>query len=144
MENKFEFSIKGIEIVNSIIKAPSEGGTLSTFNFDIQFRTIPNMQENVLTVFADVVIKDLEKDVQVGQFSAVFHYTVIDLGKVLVKTDGKYLDVPESLSKTLLGISASTLRGLMFGAFKGTFLHNAILPVIDIMAVQPQLIPLPN
>jgi len=144
MENKFEFSIKGIEIVNSIIKAPSEGGTVTTFNFDMQFRTIPNMQENVLTVFADVVIKDLEKGVQVGQFSAVFHYTVLDLGKVLVKTDGKYLDVPEPLSKTLLGISVSTLRGLMFGAFKGTFLHNAILPVIDIMAVQPQLIPLPN
>lgn len=144
MENKFEFSIKGIEIVNSIIQSPPIGGTAVTFNFDIQFRVIPNVQENVLTVFADVVIKDLEKDVQVGQFSAVFHFTVLDLGKHLVKTDGKYLDVPDPLAKTLLGISVSTLRGLMFGAFKGTFLHNAILPVIDIMAAKPQLIPLPN
>ena len=144
MENKFEFSIKGIEIVNSMIKAPPEGGTALTFNFDMQFRTIPNMQENVLTVFADVVIKDLEKEVQVGQYSAVFHYSVLDLGKLLVKTDGKFLDVPDPLAKTLLGISVSTLRGLMFGAFKGTFLHNAILPVIDIMAVQPQLMPMPN
>jgi len=144
MENKFEFSIKGIEIVNSMIKAPPEGGTALTFNFDMQFRTIPNMQENVLTVFADVVIKDLEKEVQVGQYSAVFHYSVLDLSKLLVKTDGKYLDMPDPLAKTLLGISVSTLRGLMFGAFKGTFLHNAILPVIDIMAVQPQLMPMQN
>ncbi len=144
MENKFEFSIKGIEIVNSMIKAPPEGGTALTFNFDMQFRTIPNAQENVMTVFSDVVIKDLESKVQVGQYSAVFHYSVIDLGKLLVKVDRKNPDLPEPLLRTLLGISASTLRGLMFGAFKGTFLHNAILPVLDIMALQPELMPMPN
>jgi len=48
------------------------------------------------------------------------------------------------LVTTLLGISASTLRGLMFGAFKGTFLQGAILPVIDIMALQPELMPSSN
>jgi formate-dependent nitrite reductase membrane component NrfD len=42
---------------------------------------------------------------------------------------------------TLLGISVSTLRGLMYGAFKGTFLNNALLPLVDIAQIQPERAP---
>ena len=41
------------------------------------------------------------------------------------------VNLPEILSNSLNSITLSTVRGLMFSGFKGTFLHNAILPVID-------------
>lgn len=144
MENKIAFGIKGIEIVNSIIQAPPEGGVLSNFNFELHFRTIVNPKEGVLSVFSDAVVKDLDRNLQIGQYSVLFHYAVTDLEKVLILAEGNQYEIPQPLVTTLLGISASTLRGLMFGAFKGTFLHNAILPVIDIMALQPELMTSPN
>ncbi len=144
MENKISFSIKGIEIVNSAIMAPAGVGAVYNFNFELKFRTIINQKEGVLSVFSDAVIKDLSINTQVGQYSALFHYAVSDLENVLIKNGQNPSEIPQPLLNALLGISASTLRGMMFEAFKGTFLHDAILPVVDIMALQPELMPTPN
>jgi hypothetical protein len=39
--------------------------------------------------------------------------------------------LPSGIIDLLNSVSVSTVRGMMFSAFKGTFLHNAVLPVID-------------
>ena len=137
MDNNIAFGLKGIEIINSVIKAPPESREISTFNFDIQFKSIPNLKDNVVNILMDVIVK--EKADQLGQFSAVFHYEVDDLEKLMTGRERNQVEIPQPLLTTLLGISASTLRGLMFASFKGTFLHNAILPLIDIATLQPEL-----
>ena len=137
MDNNIAFGLKGIEIINSVIKAPPESREISTFNFDIQFKSIPNFKDNVVNILMDVIVK--EKADQLGQFSAVFHYEVDDLEKLMTGRERNQVEIPQPLLTTLLGISASTLRGLMFASFKGTFLHNAILPLIDIATLQPEL-----
>lgn len=144
MEKNISFRIKGIEIVNTAINAPAEGGIVTTFAFDMQFRAATDPQKNIITVFSDVLIREEERNLQVGRFSSLFHYEVEELEKLIKAKDLNQVEVPKDLISTLLGISASTLRGLMFGAFKGTFLHNAILPAVDIGAIQPSLVPLPN
>lgn len=141
MENNIAFGLKGIEIINSIIKTPEEPRQISVFGFDIQFKTNTNLKENVVSVFVDVKVKDQEKLDQLGQFSALFHYGVDDLEKNVNAKELSHVEIPQHLLSTLLGISTSTLRGLMFGAFKGTFMHPAILPIIDIGALQLELTP---
>lgn len=141
MENNIAFGLKGIEIINSIIKTPEEPRQLSVFGFDIQFKTNANLKENVVSVFVDVKIKDQEKSDQLGQFSALFHFGVEDLEKNVSGKELNHVEITQPILSTLLGISTSTLRGLMFGAYKGTFLHNAILPIIDIGALQLELTP---
>ncbi len=141
MENNITFGLKGIEIVNSIIKTPEDPRQLSVFAFDIQFKTNASLKENVVSVFVDVKVKDHEKSDQIGQFSALFHYGVDDLEKNINGKELNHVEIPQPLLSTLLGISTSTLRGLMFGAFKGTFMHNAILPIIDISGLQVELTP---
>lgn len=39
--------------------------------------------------------------------------------------------LPEPLILTLNSISISTLRGIIYSEFRGTFLQNATLPIID-------------
>ena len=143
MENNFAFGLKGIEIVNSIIQAPTEPRQLTTFGFDIQFRVTPNPKENVVVIFVDIKVKDQEQKDQLGQFSALFYFGVDDLEKNISMGELNQAEIPQPLFSTLVGISASTIRGLMFSAFKGTFLHNAILPLVDIGNLQPELA-LPN
>ena len=137
MDNNVAFGLKGIEIINSVIKAPKESREISTFNFDIQFKSIANLKENIVSIVMDVIVKDTGD--QMGQFSAVFNYGVDDLEKLATVREINQVEVPQPLLTTLLGISASTMRGLMFASFKGTFLHSAILPLIDIAALQPEL-----
>ena len=46
-------------------------------------------------------------------------------------TDNKQFDFPNDFISTVNSISISTARGIMFSQLKGTFLHNAILPILD-------------
>ena len=40
-------------------------------------------------------------------------------------------ELPTDIIVTINSISISTIRGIMFSTFKGTYLHNAFLPIID-------------
>lgn len=142
MDKNFSFGLRGIEIINFVIKSPAERRNLTGFTFDMRFRTDANIKESIVGVFVDVLIKDQEINDQVGQYSAVFHFNVDDLDKIVLGNELNQVEIPQPLLSTLFGISTSTLRGLMFSAFKGTFLHGAILPLIDIGALQPELTPL--
>lgn len=144
MDKNISFGMKGIEIINSVIKTPAERREFPVFAFDIQFKTNANPKDNVVTIYADVIIREHEKADQLGQFSALFHFGVDDLGKLAINRELNQVEIPQALISTFIGISASTLRGLMFGAFKGTFLHGAILPLVDIAALQPELAPISN
>jgi hypothetical protein len=46
------------------------------------------------------------------------------------------LNVPQGLTELLAVQAIATMRGIMFSTFKGTFLHNAVLPLIDTRAQQ--------
>lgn len=41
------------------------------------------------------------------------------------------MNLPDDLIISLNSISLSTCRGVMFTLFRGTFLHNAVLPIVD-------------
>jgi hypothetical protein len=48
-----------------------------------------------------------------------------------VDTKGNTLHFPDDFTISINSIAYSTTRGIMFAQFRGTFLHGAILPVID-------------
>jgi len=101
---------------------------------------VPNLEDNTVTVLAEAVLRDFKKQDQIGQFSALFQFGVDDLSHVVIGNAPNQIEIPAPLLRSLLSISVSTLRGLMFGAFKGTYLHGAILPLIDVGALQHELV----
>lgn len=44
---------------------------------------------------------------------------------------GDDVDFPDQFLVSMVSISISTLRGIMYSQFRGTFLNNTILPIID-------------
>ncbi len=135
METTLSFRIKGIEIIDFAMTAPTETVQVSQFNFDMQFRSLVNATEQMTTIFAEIVIKS-EQNVQLGRYSAAFRFTIDEIDKILAD---KGAEIPQPLLSLLLGISVSTLRGLMFASFRGTFLHNAILPLVNMDALQTSM-----
>ena len=49
---------------------------------------------------------------------------------VISTTPNGELELALNVRERLLQYSSSTTRGVMFSTFKGTFLHNAILPLL--------------
>jgi hypothetical protein len=52
-------------------------------------------------------------------------------------SDGKLI-IPNDFILLLNTVTIGTARGMMFSEFRGTFLHDAILPVIDPSQLQPK------
>jgi hypothetical protein len=53
-------------------------------------------------------------------------------------TSENLAEINEAFAETLNSISISTTRGVMFSELKGTILHHAFLPIIDVKALQKQ------
>jgi hypothetical protein len=133
MNNDIAFSLKGIEIIKQNLNPPEQPLTLEVFNFELQFRSAVNPPENTITLVADVKIADASSGICLGEYAAGFHFSIEALAlHTSVHAPSGSVQLPEPLLRTLMGISASTLRGLMFATFKGTFLNHAVLPVIDV------------
>ena len=64
-----------------------------------------------------------------GKYSASYSFRVKELKKFM--TEDKKFNLSDSFILTINSVAISTTRGLMFSSFKGTFLHEAILPLID-------------
>jgi hypothetical protein len=144
MGNGIAVNIKDIEIVNAVLKAPKAPRELRGFGFDMQFKTTILVPENLVVISTDVTIKDNDTGDNLGQFSAAFYFSVENLQAHVSYGDRKNPELPPELFNTLLGVSVSTMRGLMYGTFKGTFLDNALLPLVDLAKIQPEPALLPN
>lgn len=55
-----------------------------------------------------------------------------------IKNIAEINKLPKKAFDTLNDIAISTVRGLMFSSFRGTFLHNAILPIVDSTLITAQ------
>lgn len=129
--NEFEFRLSGMEILQSEIvelKTKMEGSI--NFQFDIKIEMKVNLEEKNIFIAPYVKIRIDNNPEYVGKLkiALAFTFTTFDL---YFGDNSKENQLPKSIQDTLNNISISTLRGVMFNHFKGTFLHNAILPIVD-------------
>jgi len=131
VEKKISFQIKAIELVDfklNQLKNPLPEQT--TFHFNINLEQAVNDDNKVVIVVAAVEILNEDKTAQLASIKGSCIFEVINFDEFMVEGT-KLVSFPDSAVITLNSITLSTVRGLMFGQFKGTHLHNAILPIID-------------
>lgn len=126
--DKVEFQIQGIELIQSSFKLSEQRGANDVFRFNINLEHLFNGDKDVLIVKTEINILDDSSTEVVGNIKTQVAFNIKNLAKYF--KDNKP-NLPEALVSTLNSISISTTRGMMFSAFRGTFLHNAILPLID-------------
>ncbi|MEY4029960.1 MAG: hypothetical protein RJA90_1159 [Bacteroidota bacterium] len=117
IENKdtdVEMHLRAIELLNSSLTLPA--------NPDITV---------LVFVIVHIDIKNDGHSEVLGALSVSCIFDIVNFEDVIkIEADGK-VNIPQRLIETLNIISISTTRGVMFSTFKGTFLHSAILPIID-------------
>lgn len=124
--------IKSIEILESTFRLP-EGfdQSPSIVHFDVKFETgqttIPGEIRSVVTVCTHV-----EKFLlQVGKLKAAFTFEFSHLEKITEALKDGDQKISDELLMSIYPIALSTMRGILYSQWRGTFLHHAILPELD-------------
>lgn len=135
IENKdftVDLQLKSIELLKGSISLPSVPEvSLNNFNFNISLESKADATNKFLFVIVSVEIRSEDQNHILGSLAVSCIYSIVNFDDVVkIQADGR-LDIPQPLVEILNSISISTTRGVMFSTFKGTFLHNAFLPIID-------------
>ena len=130
-EQKINFQLGGIEMMDVFIKHPERQLPAECkFNLDVSIQHKINGAKKTVIVTPKVTIKIDEDDFVCGTIKVNFFYIVDNLEK-FKKNNMEEFVLPDSFVTSLNSISLSTVRGIIYTHFKGTFLHNTILPIVN-------------
>ncbi len=135
IENKdftIDLQLKSIELLKGTISLPSVPEvSLNNFNFNINLDSKADANNKILFVIVSVDIRSEDQNHVLGSLVVSCIYSIVNFDEVVKIEADEKLDIPQPLVEILNSISISTTRGVMFSTFKGTFLHNAFLPIVD-------------
>jgi hypothetical protein len=129
----FNFQIKSVELIKQNLELPeTKINPITSFNFNIGVEQKLDYKNKLLIVITHVEITPTENlDLKLGSASVACVFSIENFEEV-IKSDKKGVPhVDEIITQTLNSISISTSRGVLSQVFKGTFLHQAVLPVLD-------------
>lgn len=129
-DQKINYQIKGIEILDfSMTLLEKSFEEIKNFNFDLNV-TQKYIPENKLAfaITTITVIDDKKNKLASVKVNIIFEVVEFDL---FLNKKTKKTNFPSEFILTLNSVAISTARGIMFSQFKGTYLHNAILPLVD-------------
>jgi hypothetical protein len=128
-QQNINFRLKNIEIAQSSLTAIDYALPDNViFKFNINIEHLVNIDQNLIVIKPAVAIFVEDEKSILASLSINLVFKIEDLVKYEIDKEVK---LPSDIIIAMNSISISTLRGIMFSTLKGTYLHNAILPVID-------------
>lgn len=125
------FKIKSIEIFESNLNKPNVPmNGAAVYQYDISLEQRINIEERLINVTCGIEIWTELRDQRLAHIKSGFIYAVDNLESYWDKKTSKP-NLPEDFRVSLNSVALSTSRGIMFSFLKGTYLHNAILPVVN-------------
>ncbi|HEY6082285.1 MAG TPA: hypothetical protein VIU45_02435 [Chitinophagaceae bacterium] len=133
------FGLKGIEIIQSVLNPlPKPGLNEEGFIFNIQVEQKIDAANKLIHAIVHIHVLSNEVESELASLSTLCVFHVENLDEVLKKENEK-MQLPDHFINTLSSIAISTSRGIIFTLFRGTYLHRAILPIIDPAQLKPQI-----
>jgi|SRR6056297_1080941 len=131
-KKNIEFQIKGIEILNIELKKPQiQLPATPVFHFNINLLHKINPEKNLVFVIVEVKVLNDDKQTLFGNISVSNIFHIVNFDDLKGDKTNNSVSIPKEIIDLFNSIAVSNTRGVMFASFKGTFLHNAVLPVID-------------
>ncbi len=125
-----KINIQGIELLEySIVSAEKTLPETMEYKFDIYLEHKIALDQKKIFVITSIRIYNEKMDFIPGNIKVGCIFGLPEIEKFV--SENQQIDIPEPILTMLNSITFSTVRGVMFTLFKGTFLHNVILPIID-------------
>lgn len=130
-QQNINFQLRGIEIADISIRHPEKHLPIECkYNFEINIQQRIVGKENTIIVTPAITVKLDEDNFICSTIKVNFIYQVENLEEFR-KKESEEFEIPEFFNTTINSISLSTIRGIMYSHFKGTFLHNTLLPIVN-------------
>lgn len=130
-------TINGIEILESHLYNPNRhlvNDQEFTFNIKVNQRVDPSGKLLGVICEISVLAKDDQSPNPLGHLTTNCVFRLKDFDRFLDKVKNEFT-LPDDLGKSIIDLSLSTTRGIMFNYFRGTFLHKAVLPIISFQSL---------
>lgn len=137
--SKVNMKFKGIELIEKVVVYPQAIASLPpseeidyTFTYLVDVK-LDALQKMAVTI-TDITI-DFAKDtsIKLAKFKTFCAFEFPEFEEVFIKTNDDKYEVPVDIEILLKSTGLSTTRGIIFAEVRGTYLHNAILPLIDLI-----------
>ncbi len=131
-ENTFTYRIGGMDMLSCNLAEPAPGfAPDQKMNFNVQLKHQIMEKESAIGVIC--MIKTTHEDSQqdLAHFSGRMVFQVDGLAQHAKKDENGQIAIPKDLINNLNGVAISTMRGVMWSTFKGTYLHRAVLPIVN-------------
>lgn len=130
-EQKFTFQFKGIEVLDVKLSCPKQPlPAQMTFHFKIGLEQKINAENKLVIVITTVDVLHEDNETRLASLRASCIFEIANFEDFLIE-GSQQVSIPDTIMVTLSSVSISTIRGIMYSQFKGTFLHSAILPIVD-------------
>lgn len=129
--DNIEFKIEGIELLEYSINSPNTKlpeNTPYRFDLNIEHKISIEFKKVFVIISLNILYDELKLNLGHAKISCIYAFPNVDYFQ---SKENSMVEMPEALIITLNSISLSTSRGVMFALFRGTFLHNIILPIVD-------------
>ncbi len=137
-KNKIMYGLKSIRVNSFSIETPKKKVSEKEpvlYDFNVVPEIKYNIGENLILVGLQGTVTIKETSEKVLEINVAFIYAAKDLGSFVVQNENGIWDFKdkkdEGLIITLLSISLSTLRGIIYEKTRGTIMDSVVMPVMD-------------
>lgn len=127
------FQLRAVELHELFLNKPAPGSPpFTNFNFTVNVESNADKDKKLLIALTKVKIKGDSQTSEIGSLTCACIFSVANFEEVIAIRANGQVDLSPPFANTINSIAISTTRGVMFSELKGTFLHYAFLPVIDV------------
>ena len=123
------FKIDNIEINKILINPEPSLFESDKYEYRLDVEHLFNVEESIVMINVGATVFSKRKELLAEVNINIFY--VVENIKNFENKKEKKMGFPEDFSIALNSVSISTLRGIMFSQFRGTYLHNAFLPIVN-------------
>ena len=132
-EEKKEINIRilSIELGSIVINDRPAEFVGEIFQLEITTKNTIDVSKGSVIIQLDVTIHPIGvKDTVLGKVNTTLKFGIANIQDIIVIKDGE-VGMPLDIVQTLIGVSISTTRGIMFSELRGTYLEKGYIPIVD-------------
>ena len=137
-KNKIMYGLKSIRVNSFSIETPKQKVNENEpvlYDFNVIPEIKYNLAENLILVALQGTVKIKQTSEKVLEINVAFIFAAKDLNSFILQNEKGIWDFKdkkdEGLIITLLSISLSTLRGIIYEKTRGTIMDSVVMPVMD-------------
>ncbi len=140
-DKTLRFQILAVELLKNNFAIPSKvignnNGVSFSFDISVEHKLDVKNKYIVVTIHVDIV-PNSDTTIKFASSSVACIYAIENFEEIININSPDKTIIDATTTEILNSISLSTTRGVLSQLYSGTYLHNAILPVIDPKSLKP-------